>query len=418
MLKYLSFILLFIIPISCERSEIFFKINGQPFYETDISAYLDGAAFQSLSRTEKEQKLNSLSSDFILLDEAKILGLDTLESVRFAIREKVQNRLLDSLLRQQVVRPLFSDSSLRKAYVHLQKSVGLNHLIINHRFSKGKSVDRTKLQARKRAEKVRELIKSDSISFERAVYRYCDDPILKDEKGRLGYIYYGRMVPEVIQIAWDPDSPRFPPIIESDFGFHIIEILGSKQVPQEPFGDLKHEIHKMTSMKTLPEGDLYFNRLEKFLTKKYQFKLLHDNIDSLYKLVKPGKENPTFGLVMNSKFSEPVATVGNEKITLSWLRPRVLSNQNLKETVCYISYSLIQSIEDALFRELGNRFAKEEGIIAQNELVQFEKKVELPILKSELYFHFLKQDKGITEEILKNKFVFNHTVWINPAILN
>ena len=325
-MKYFSFLLFFLFNLSCENDRTLFSINNVSYSDSEIFKYIEKDVFESLELTEKEIQLRSLAEDFILINEAKNLAIDSLESVRYLINDKIQNRLLDSLLRQKVVRPMFSDSSLLYAYVQLQKTVGLNHLIINHRFSKGKAVGRTKIKAKQLAEKVRTLIKSDSISFERAVYRYCDDPLLKDEKGRLGYIHYGRMIPEVIEVAWDPDSPRFPPVIESDYGFHIIEILGSKQIPQDPFEKVKHEIHKMISLKRLPEAEYYFTRIEDILTEKYQFKMINDAVDRLYKSVKPDKTSPTLGWVAQTNFPEVIAMIGDEEITVSWLRGRVLAN--------------------------------------------------------------------------------------------
>ena len=417
-MKYFSFLLFFLFNLSCENDRTLFSINNVSYSDSEIFKYIEKDVFESLELTEKEIQLRSLAEDFILINEAKNLAIDSLESVRYLINDKIQNRLLDSLLRQKVVRPMFSDSSLLYAYVQLQKTVGLNHLIINHRFSKGKAVGRTKIKAKQLAEKVRTLIKSDSISFERAVYRYCDDPLLKDEKGRLGYIHYGRMIPEVIEVAWDPDSPRFPPVIESDHGFHIIEILGSKQIPQDPFEKVKHEIHKMISLKRLPEAEYYFTRIEDILTEKYQFKMINDAVDRLYKFVKPDKTSPTLGWVAQTNFPEVIAMIGDEEITVSWLKGRVLANAPLRETICYISFSLMEYTKDVVFRELGSRYARELGLIPKNELDRFERQVKLETIKNELFSQMLKQDSGLTMEILRNRLAFKNDIKIYINQLN
>ena len=416
-MKYCSLVLLLFLCLSCESARPYFSINNESYSDRDVFNYIDQESFATLGPSEKETQLRSLAGDLLLLKEGKKLGIDTLESIQFRIQEKIHNRLLDSLLKQKVVRPMFSDSSLMNAYIQLQKTVGLNHLIINHRFSKGKAVNRTKIKAKQLAEKVRMLIKSDSISFERAVYRYCDDPLLKDEKGRLGYIHYGRMIPQVIEVAWDPDSPRFPPVIESDFGFHIIEILGSKQIPQDPFEKVKHEIHKMISLKKLPEADFSFSRMENLLTEKYHFRLLNDALDTLYKLVKPGKVSPTMGLVTQAKFPEPIAMIGDEEVTVSWLRGRVMANTSLRETVCYMSYTLIKSIRDVIFRELGSRHARQLGLIPDGELERFERRVEIATIQDGLLSQLSKEDKGLTNEILRNRLVFKNDIKINQEIL-
>jgi hypothetical protein len=417
-MKYFSFILFIFFNLSCENDRTLFSINNVSYSDVEIFKYIEKDVFESLELTEKEIQLRTLAEDFIFMNEAKILGIDTLKSVQFLMKDKIQNRLLDSLLRQKVVRPMFSDSSLKNAYVQLKKTVGLNHLIINHRFSKGKAVERTKIKAMQLAEKVRTLIKSDSMSFERAVYRYCDDPLLKDEKGRLGYIHYGRMIPEVIEVAWDPNSPRFPKVIESDFGFHIIEILGSKQVQQGSFEKVKHEIHKMISLKRLPEAEFYFTRMEDLLIEKYQFKMINDAVDRLYKFVTPDKTSPTLGWVAQSNFPEVIGMIGDEEITVSWLKGRILANSPLRETVCYISFSLMEYTKDVIFRELGSRYARELGLIPKDELDRFERQVKFATLKDELFSQMLKQDSGLTMEILGNQLAFKNDIKIHLNQLN
>jgi hypothetical protein len=157
--------------------------------------------------------------------------------------------------------------------------------------------------------------------------------------------------------------------------------------------------------------------MENLLTEKYHFRLLNDALDTLYKLVKPGKVSPTMGLVTQAKFPEPIAMIGDEEVTVSWLRGRVMANTSLRETVCYMSYTLIKSIRDVIFRELGSRHARQLGLIPDGELERFERRVELATIQDGLLSQLLKEDKGLTNEILRNRLVFKNDIKINQEIL-
>ena len=122
-MKYCSLVLLLFLCLSCESDTPYFSINNESYSDRDVFKYIDQESFATLGASEKETQLRSLAEDLLLLKEGKKLGIDTLESIQFRIQEKIHNRLLDSLLRQKVVRPMFSDSSLMNAYIQLQKTV-------------------------------------------------------------------------------------------------------------------------------------------------------------------------------------------------------------------------------------------------------------------------------------------------------
>ena len=65
-----------------------------------------------------------------------------------------------------------------------------------------------------------------------------------------------------------------------------------------------------------------------------------------------------------------------------------------------------------IFRELGSRYARELGLIPKNELDRFERQVKLETIKDELFSQMLKQDSGLTMEILRNRLAFKNDIKI------
>jgi hypothetical protein len=116
-MKYFSFILFIFFNLSCENDRTLFSINNVSYSDVEIFKYIEKDVFESLELTEKEIQLRTLAEDFIFMNEAKILGIDTLKSVQFLMKDKIQNRLLDSLLRQKVVRPMFSANCFALIFV-------------------------------------------------------------------------------------------------------------------------------------------------------------------------------------------------------------------------------------------------------------------------------------------------------------
>jgi hypothetical protein len=146
--------------------------------------------------------------------------------------------------------------------------------------------------------------------------------------------------------------------------------------------------------------------------------MINDAVDRLYKFVTPDKTSPTLGWVAQSNFPEVIGMIGDEEITVSWLKGRILANSPLRETVCYISFSLMEYTKDVIFRELGSRYARELGLIPKDVLNRFERQVQLATLKDELFSQMLKTDSGLTMEILGNQLAFKNDIKIHLNQLN
>jgi hypothetical protein len=67
---------------------------------------------------------------------------------------------------------------------------------------------------------------------------------------------------------------------------------------------------------------------------------------------------------------------------------------------------------------LGSRYARELGLIPIDVLNRFERQVQLATLKDELFSQMLKQDSGLTMEILGNQLAFKNDIKIHLNQLN
>ena len=82
-----------------------------------------------------------------------------------------------------------------------------------------------KKQTREKLDRIRDMIVKDGESFERLAREYSEDPGSGRNGGELGYFKKGDLVPEYEAAALKLKPGETSPVIESIFGFHIIQMI-------------------------------------------------------------------------------------------------------------------------------------------------------------------------------------------------
>ena len=96
--------------------------------------------------------------------------------------------------------------------------------------------DENVTKAMETLERLRQQVISDSTAFERLASLYSEDPGSKDKAGDLGWQKRGTFVPEFEAAAYNLEAGEVSEVIESPFGFHIIQLLDRR-------GNLIHTRH-------------------------------------------------------------------------------------------------------------------------------------------------------------------------------
>ncbi|WP_437295219.1 peptidylprolyl isomerase [Sorangium sp. So ce426] len=104
------------------------------------------------------------------------------------------------------------------------KQIGARHLLVMHEGSKSKpeGLRRTRAEARARAQQALLKIRGGA-SFEEAVAEYSDEPGAAERGGDLGVFERGMMVKGFSDAAFALKIGEVSEIIETPFGFHIIQ---------------------------------------------------------------------------------------------------------------------------------------------------------------------------------------------------
>lgn len=86
-----------------------------------------------------------------------------------------------------------------------------------------RDVTRTKDEARKRADEVHAKAVEGKIDFSDLAAMYSDDPNGKERQGSLGKIHRDNVVKAFADAAWALHVDEISPVIETQFGFHVIK---------------------------------------------------------------------------------------------------------------------------------------------------------------------------------------------------
>lgn len=90
------------------------------------------------------------------------------------------------------------------------------------------------------AEEVKDLLNRNSFSW--VANRYSIDPVAR-RGGNLGYLTKGNMIPEFEKVIFDMEPGEVSDIVKSDFGYHIIKLIGAREsLVQVGLGDVREQI--------------------------------------------------------------------------------------------------------------------------------------------------------------------------------
>jgi peptidyl-prolyl cis-trans isomerase D len=96
-------------------------------------------------------------------------------------------------------------------------------------------------EIKKQAEKVLGLVKHGG-DFAKLAKQYSEDPGSKDKGGDLGWILKGQTVPEFQQVAFSLPIGQVSDLVQTQYGFHIIKVLGKETAHTKSFDEVKPQI--------------------------------------------------------------------------------------------------------------------------------------------------------------------------------
>lgn len=112
-----------------------------------------------------------------------------------------------------------------------------SHILID--FSQGKD------KAKAKAEEIFKQVKADPKSFAEAAKKDSADPGSAKEGGDLGWFTKGMMVPSFEEAVFNAKEGDIAGPVESEFGYHVLEVTGIKATAVKPLAEVRDEIVRL-----------------------------------------------------------------------------------------------------------------------------------------------------------------------------
>jgi peptidyl-prolyl cis-trans isomerase SurA len=173
----------------------------------------------------------------------------TVDEVRREQQENLRNTLYTDKMRGQVMADVvatpaevnqFFASIPKDSLPFFNSEVEISEIIY-----KPSPSEKKKMEARKTLEDLRNRILEDPSQFERLSNLYSDDPGSQENGGDLGWQARGTFVPEFEAAAYNLENNEFSEVVETEFGFHLIQLL-------ERRGNLIHTRHILIKPEFVP----------------------------------------------------------------------------------------------------------------------------------------------------------------------
>jgi peptidyl-prolyl cis-trans isomerase C len=194
---------------------------------------------------QRRDFLEELIKQKLLVIGAYKQGLDKSDEIQRLIEQQQGKFLLDQLYKQEIADKVqVTDAEVQAWYDKMGEEIHARHIL---------------LATSEEAQKVRQELDSGADFAELARTR-STDPTAATNAGDLSWFRWGTMVPTFQDAAFALKDNEISQPVQTDFGYHIIQVLGRRPVDRQPFDQVKGAVlQQMQQQKTQA-------RLREFLT--------------------------------------------------------------------------------------------------------------------------------------------------------
>lgn len=219
----------------------------------------------------KQELLDRMVEQKLMVAEAVSRGLDQDPKLAQDLEELKKNILLQELYREEIIKKSQpTDSEVKKFYQRLGKEAKASHILV---------------KTEPEAKEVAAALKAGS-DFAQLAGEKSVDRASALRGGELGWFGWGRMVDEFQQAAFSLKPGQVSKPVKSAFGYHIIRLDSLRDVPLQPFEEMKDRIRQQIAYtKPREQANRYVNKLREGAN----IKLKEDVLKSLAARQTPGQ---------------------------------------------------------------------------------------------------------------------------------
>jgi peptidyl-prolyl cis-trans isomerase SurA len=216
--------------------------------------YLHQAALDSIEVSESEviQRVEAQTEYFIRMTGSKEKMEEYFNKTSTQIRESMRENIRDGLMMQKMQQKLVGEIKITPSEVrryfkdlppdsipYIPTQVEVQIIVLQPKIPIEEIED-----VKKRLREFTERVNNGEIDFSTLALLYSEDKVSAMRGGELGFMGRGQLVPEYANVAFNLQDPKkVSKIVESEFGFHIIQLI-------EKRGDRLNSRHILLKPKT------------------------------------------------------------------------------------------------------------------------------------------------------------------------
>ncbi len=262
------------VEASAEPGDVVAKVNGEEILRQDVDQIITvfvlpqfqaqnpGAELPAEQKAQIEKNIvEQLVTERILVQKAKeasITADEALVTERFEqaktqrpdLSEEMLKKLLekDSMIQKLLEAEVISKVSVtdeevqayydeQKEQFQEQEQVQASHILIQVAQD---ATDEDRQAARQKIDEVLALAKEGK-DFAELAKEYSEGPS-KDQGGDLGFFPQGAMVKPFEEAVFALNEGEISDVVETQFGYHIIKLIGKKEAREVPFAEVKDQL--------------------------------------------------------------------------------------------------------------------------------------------------------------------------------
>lgn len=207
----------------------------------------------AIDRSKIDEAYQSVTARFSSADEFNKVLKDQ-KMTEADLRKQLEENLVYQEIVDQAVKnaPKASDEDIKQFYDGNQEffkvpdQVRAAHILLS---VTAKATAAEKAEIKKKLEDIRADIEGAKITFEEAAAKYSQDAGSAKNGGDLGFFTKGQMVKAFEEAALAAKPGTYAPIVETEFGYHLIKVLETKPAGTASLDDAKSSIRSYLERK-------------------------------------------------------------------------------------------------------------------------------------------------------------------------
>lgn len=224
-------------PAPASGGTVIATYGGKRFTTEDFRREVERLPPRSRAQLTTPERRRQFVDNYVLnellAEQGRAKGYDRDPDIVRQIDDLRQRLVVQRVMRDYQETPVLGDDEIKAYYEQNQRLFSGAQIHAAHILVKDESLaKRLRAELDAAPEKFEELAKANSV-----------DTATAARGGDLGFFGQGRMVAEFERAAFALEKPGdLSPVVQTPFGFHIIELIERKDGPAKPFEEVKERI--------------------------------------------------------------------------------------------------------------------------------------------------------------------------------